>query len=219
MKARIHLLGKILLRFILLLLAVIGLCRFIDSALGPDRLADFQAVDTGRAQTLILMSGNLTQGFGSRADALDGDLYWEGLQGTVRLLELANPEIAGWLIDLHDRKRIVYNFRIPLDHPAYAGTLAFQSPVVPYLLLAPGFWEESDLDKAAILVHEYRHTRQNFAKTMAERGWQLLTLKVLYAPDDNRLEDEAYLYQYGFYRAFGMKPPWLEYLLRQRALI
>lgn len=206
-------------RLLLLLLAVIGLCRLVDAALGPDVVPGFRPVDTGRARTLILMSGNLTRGFGARADELDGDLYWEGLQGTVRLLELANPDVARWLLERHDRKRIVYNFRIPMDHPAYAGTLAFQSPVVPYLLLAPGFWEESDLDKAAVLVHEYRHSRQNFAKTMAERGWQLLTLKVLYAPDDNRLEDEAYLYQYGFYRAFGMNPGWLEYLLKQRDLI
>lgn len=198
----------------LLLLAVTGLCRLAELAMGPDEVSRFKSVDVS-PRIAALVSGNATAYLGPDPAP---DEAWHALQPTLQLLEAANPDIAAWLSDLHARNRIVHGFRLPIDHPAYEGSLAFQSPVIPYLMLSPGFYAEPDIDKAAILAHEFRHSRQNFAKVVGERAWQGFTLKVFFKPDDTRLEDEAYLYQSDFYKAYGLRPSWLEYLLRERGL-
>lgn len=180
---------------------LVGVCHCLDAYWGDGALPGFKAVRAIQKQAHItpVSTTDVTQ----------------ALKATRGILQQTSPAVAEWVWDLQRRDRIIHHFQIPIDHPDYTVTLAFQSPMVHYLLLAPAFWQQSDIDKAAILVHEYRHSRQNVAKVLAVRGWQFLTLQAVFRPDANQLEDEAYQYQAHFYQAVGNVPFWLEYRLKE----
>ena len=206
------------LKLLILIVFVVAGCEIISTQVGDGDLPWLRTVGKSDPSINSLLGENRTEGFSKRMNEIDDALFWEGLQPSLKLLDATAPEMARWVVELHDKKRIVYNFDLPFDHPAYERTVAFQTPLFSTLLLAPGFYDEPDLDKAAILAHEYRHYRQNFPKTMAERGKQLLTLKLFTDPDSNRLEDEAYLYQASFYEAYGEIPLWLQGVLEAKHL-
>lgn len=192
---------------LMLALAVVGLCHVLDYVIGDGALPGFRP---GKIKPAQLEAGHPMLKSSGKKD------YLRALAAPIAILQATSPPIARWVTDLQKKDRIIYRFELPIDHPSYAGSLAFQSPLISYLLLSPGFWEQSDLDEAAILAHEYRHHRQNLFKLIAERASQVLSLRVIHDPDNNRLEDEAYLYQEKFYRAAGHVPDWLRDLLHRR---
>jgi hypothetical protein len=186
-------------------LVVIGLGRVYDLAVGDGAIPAFTTRELTPLERERLVFQNTTAPLAQSNPARPSAEYWRGLQPTLALLRSVNPSVAEWVMGLYREGRIVFDLSLPVDHPAYQNTLAFQSPVVPYLMLAPGYWQQSDLEKAAILVHEYRHHRQSFPKLLSERMAQVLSLQVLFNPDATLLEEEAYRYQGEFYRALGYK--------------
>jgi hypothetical protein len=189
---------KICLAFIIIPLCVIGTCSVLDKIIGDGFLPAFTPSKYTEQKAITQLK--------------NGQDYQASLQTVFRILRTVNPPIAYWL----KRQTVQYQFVFPIDHPQYKETKALHIPFINMLLLGPGFWKETDLDKAAIIVHEYRHSRQNFAKTIGERTSQFLSGQAFLNPDATRLEDEAYLYQAAFYQAVGAEPDWLWYHLQAR---
>lgn len=178
---------------------MIGACLVLDKIIGDGPLPTF-IPGKYKIQTTPITQPKSTKD------------YQTALQPVFQILRGTNPQIAFWL----KQQTIQYQFVFPIDHPQYKETKALHVPFVNMLILGPSFWKETELDKAAIIAHEYRHSRQNFAKVIGERTSQLLSLQTFINPDATRLEDEAYLYQAAFYKAVGTEPDWLRYHLQAR---
>jgi hypothetical protein len=194
---------------ILVILAVLGACAVLDKFIGDGPLPQFA--------TAVHLGGILNVTKPAEDPPPDRRDYEAALQPAIGILRATAPDIAQWVTRHRDSGSIVYEFALPVEHArSTTGTLAFLLPAVDMLVLTRDFWEQTDVDKAGILVHEYRHSRQNLTRKIVERGSQVLSLQIFHDPEATTLEDEAYLYQLSFYHALGQEPAWLRYHLRAR---
>lgn len=206
---------KKLLGYGILLLAVIGLGEVYDKFVGDGPLAGFVPLSHAAPQLLPLKDRNTTGTLSLRP--VSGGQSWQALKVTRDILSASAPEVSAWLTERQAQGEILYDFVPPVEVSAYQDScLSYQSPLTRHLFLAPRFWLQTDGAKAMILVHEYRHSRQNFPKVMAERLAQVLSGSVFSNPNATRLEDEAFLYQRAFLHALGQSDAELNLYLNRR---
>lgn len=143
----------------------------------------------------------------SNQDHVQAQDYWQGLQPTLAIVKAVAPEIYQWVQDQHTTGLIVYEAKPhgeKIANDADSETIAGYHINHKTLHLERGFWTLSDGDKATVLIHEYRHSRQSTYKGAREGMIQFLQ------GDPQRyeslIEDEAYQYQLEAYRALGLRP-------------
>ncbi len=143
----------------------------------------------------------------SNQDNVSAQDYWQGLQPTLSIVKAVAPEIHQWVQDQHSTGRIIYETKLSgkkIDADADSETIAGYQNRNKTLHLEKAFWSLSDGDKATVLIHEYRHSRQSTYKGAREGMIQFLQ------GDPQRyeslIEDEAYQYQLEAYRALGLRP-------------
>jgi hypothetical protein len=88
---------------------------------------------------------------------------WEGLSPSLRILEAVNPEIAKWIDERHTAGKIVFSDAdvISNDH---CRSLAKYDLLSGKLTIQRELFAQCNGNIAAILAHEYRHSRQNYSK-------------------------------------------------------
>lgn len=115
---------------------------------------------------------------------------WSGLSPALAILAQANPEVARWAESLHAEGRLVFT-----DHPAGGGemtcSLAKFDHLSRKLRINPGLYAEPDGSIAAILCHEYRHSRQGFPKVFG----YALSFVLRKGGDPSIVENDAVLYE------------------------
>ena len=126
----------------------------------------------------------------AKQGASDND-RWRGLTFALAILDDVNPQVADWVREMHARGRLVFSER-------HSGMRNQQASLAKYdhlgrkLTVQRALFEENDGEIAAILCHEYRHSRQNVAKLVR------CVLSFVVAADGDRsiLENDAELYEH-----------------------
>lgn len=92
-------------------------------------------------------------------DKIDPDECWIALQPTIDILQKVNPTIAEWIIQCHEENNLIF------EQPGVSqNRLAMYDVIARKVHIYPALFAGSDGDKAAVIAHEYRHSRQNFWK-------------------------------------------------------
>ncbi len=115
---------------------------------------------------------------------------WSGLSPALAILAEANPEVARWAESLHAEGRLVFT-----DHADGGGEMANSLAKFDHfsrkLRINPGLYAEPDGSIAAILCHEYRHSRQGFPKVFS----YALSFVLREGGDPAIVENDAVLYE------------------------
>lgn len=82
--------------------------------------------------------------------------YWEGLQGSLAILDEINPVVAAWVRGKERGGMLRF-----IDHEAELARFDYYNG---QLSISHLFFTETEKKKVACLCHEYRHSRQNFGK-------------------------------------------------------
>jgi hypothetical protein len=90
---------------------------------------------------------------------------WEGLAPTLAILMQTNPEVALWVGDMHAEGRLVFNDS-GAEGKSSVNSLAKFDHFDRELRISPGLYAEPDGAAAAVLCHEYRHSRQRLPKVL-----------------------------------------------------
>ena len=125
------------------------------------------------------------------APQLSDSERWLGLAPALAILDQVNPTVATWVRQEHDRGALVFSDR-------YRGDQGDRDAVAKYdqfegkLIVYRAFFAENDGTAAAILCHEFRHSRQNSAKVFRH------VLSFLFATygDASIVENDAELYEH-----------------------
>jgi hypothetical protein len=165
-----------------------GLPKHLDALLDNNTTSRFQPGLS--LKRMVPENGNMT--------AEQGYQY---LQPSLSIVRQVVPEIADWYAKMQQEGRLIFGTHERAEKLYGADVYAAYDQIRGTLNIGPGFWDMTELDKAANLVHEFRHAKQNMPKVISDRLGQALTLRIL--SDECRIEDEAYLYQEAFYRALG----------------
>jgi hypothetical protein len=118
------------------------------------------------------------------------EIRWQGLAAPLAILDQVNPQVASWLREKNARGRIVFtdSYRGQGDEH---GSLAEYDHFRRALVVHRTLFEENDGEVAAILCHEYRHSRQNLARVFK------CALSFVASADGDRsiVENDALLYE------------------------
>jgi hypothetical protein len=194
-----------------ILLATVGLCHTWDTAVGDGALPTLRRLP---AHQNLAAYQNTTPHMDT---VRTPDDHWRALQPTLRLLRAVSPEIHEWVISVHAEKRLAYTL-LPIHLAMSDGqVLAAYDKNDETLRIGTAFWQHRDGDKAAFLIHEYRHYRQNRAKVIGVLLAKLLSGRFTQYP--SALEDEAFLYQHEAYQALGLPSRTIEEYLEVRDLV
>lgn len=217
MQGRFGRLAKPMLNIVVLLLAMVGLAHVLDYASGDGSLPRFRSLRDSASHLQGRLYRNRSLKLARQEVSISTADGWQAMQPAFFLVRAIAPEIADWLNRMHTRNRIVYRL-LPLQRHFFSRQIYLSSNVNWGVLnVGPAFWNLRDGDKAAFLIHEYRHFRQNRPKVIAS-----LTAEVLSGtlPEyGSVLEDEAFLYQNEAYRALGMPNGLIRPYLRRRNLL
>ena len=120
----------------------------------------------------------------------DGDC-WGGLAPVLTILDEVNPTAAAWVRRQHERDALVFSDR-------FSGRQQSRDALAKYdffdgsLTVYRAAFDESDGAVAAILCHEFRHSRQNPAKVFR------YVLSFMFDPDGDAsiIENDAELYEH-----------------------
>ncbi len=200
-----------LLRITLMLLICIGAATVWDAKIGDGPLPTFNTLTSDVAEHRLL--ARMAQR-NSTADwhpllahtAPHSADYWAALYPSRRLLNTLSPTITKWLDTLHREEHITLSE--PEDIHATYQVSADTELLAAYrysentLYLGQGFWRLRDGEKAAILTHEYRHSRQNVGKRLSHQLAQLIGLGNL--QQDSPMEAEALAYEQAAKMAMGL---------------
>jgi len=115
---------------------------------------------------------------------------WEALASPLAILDEVNPAVAEWVRVMHRKNRLVFADSTKLCEVS-SGQLAVYDSLDGDLTIGRGLFAEADGTIAAVLCHEYRHSRQQFPKTM------LYALSFLWIEggDPAIIENDAMLYE------------------------
>ena len=91
------------------------------------------------------------------------DERWEGLQPTLQILDIVNPEVAKWTREKWRAGKLVFTEGYK-EGVETSNHLAKYSSFNRTLKVSRGIFAEKDGTVATILCHEYRHSRQNMGK-------------------------------------------------------
>lgn len=112
---------------------------------------------------------------------------WKGLSPALAILDRVNPTIAAWVREKHANGLLVFRDDRPDRTVASAKYDMFQGRIV----VRRELFHENDGSIAAILCHEYRHSRQNTGKFFQ------YVLSFLFAREGDLaiIENDALLYE------------------------
>lgn len=124
---------------------------------------------------------------------------WQGLSPALTLLRHTNPEVADWVENIHEKGRLLFTAPAT-DTVDPVGYLAKFDLFQRELRISPGLFAEPDGSVAAILSHEYRHSRQRFPKVFS----YAMSFVFLKGGDPSIVENDAVIYEQEARRAiFG----------------
>jgi hypothetical protein len=191
-------------RWALFLLVLLGACTLYDQAIGDGPLPH---INTLEGVTKISTSNqiNSTHHLPPPVTAKEG---WQALKQSRTLLTGLSPGIAEWLYDLKRKNKIAYG-KMPATLSFYGKSadtpiLAAYEALSGTLYIGNDFWALNNGEKVAILAHEYRHARQNWAKQISVRLAQCMWAGQL--SEHSRLENEAFDYERQVRAALGLPP-------------
>ncbi len=115
---------------------------------------------------------------------------WQGLAPALAILDQVNPQVASWLRQKHDEGRVVFSDNYGGGH-VRRGSLAEYDYFRRTLVVHRTLFEENDGEVAAILCHEYRHSRQNLARLFK----YALSFVVTADGDPSIVESDALLFE------------------------
>lgn len=187
-----------LLSIAVFVLALIGAIQIIAAITGNETVQPFRSLATFRPGLMKTRYEVLTATIKDKDSA---EKHWKALQPTLALLQAINPDISNWMIRLNTEKRIIWTRRATL----------FNWPVLASydwrfndFYLAPEFWRLPEGEKAAVIAHEYFHSRQSKLWMVGDTILEAVSGKL--SEYGSRTEDEAHLYQWFAYRAMDMPP-------------
>jgi hypothetical protein len=127
------------------------------------------------------------------------EVRWAGLKPAMAILDAVNPEVAGWVRRNHDEGRLV--FSDGHKEGRYTSEYLAKYDVLSNKLVVSGqIYAENDGTIAAVLCHEFRHSRQNLAKVARH----LMSFMFHSGGDPAIIENDALLYEQEAYVAiFG----------------
>jgi hypothetical protein len=130
----------------------------------------------------------------SSAHCIDGDTAaetrWNGLAPALAILDKVNPAVAAWVREKHDNALVIFadEYRTRADpSAAQAKYDIFRGRLVVNREL----FCENDGTIAAVLCHEYRHSRQNLGKFCQH----VLSFLFVRGGDLSIIENDAVIYE------------------------
>lgn len=175
---------RYVIRYIVILLALFGLLS-LWTAYGDGPLPAF---------TDLLPSSPLVPSRVSSvhcmAEGASEETRWLGLAPALAILDEVNPEVASWVRQKHEAGQLVFTDRYRSEDgkmPPLAKHDAFKHT----LTVNRGLFAQNDGTTAAILAHEYRHSRQNLPKTIL----YALSFLLRAEGDPSIVENDALLYE------------------------
>lgn len=115
---------------------------------------------------------------------------WQALGPVMAILEEVNPEVARWVRDTRQNGKLTFTNRVKIC-AGPTGQLARYDALRRELTISSGLFAQNDGTIAAVLCHEYRHSRQRFPKTMV----YALSFLRLQGGDPAIIENDALLYE------------------------
>ncbi|NLF70718.1 MAG: hypothetical protein GX575_16930 [Candidatus Anammoximicrobium sp.] len=122
--------------------------------------------------------------------ARDEAARWQGLMPAMAILSHVNPEVAAWIRQTRRDGKLHFAQGVKAGkHPV--SQLAQYDALRGRLTIASGLFAENDGTIAAVLCHEYRHSRQRVPKTV------VYALSFLWKEggDPALIENDALLYE------------------------
>jgi len=173
---------RYLIRYTLLVLALFGLLSLWD-AHGDGRipvLLPLRTMDPCRVSAPRCA-----------ASETGDEARWQGLATALAILDQVCPEVASWVRQRRQAGALVFSDEYCRGRDKQA-SLARYDHVGRRLIVQRALFEECDGEIAAVLCHEYRHSRQNAAKLVK------CALSFVLTADGDRsiLENDALLYEH-----------------------
>lgn len=100
--------------------------------------------------------------------AVDEEIIWEQLQPSLLILKEACPEAEQWVRAQHANQKLSYTW-------GQTGYYAAYHPLGNYLIINESTFKLNNGDKAVVLAHEFRHSRQIITKHIMSIALVLLT--------------------------------------------
>jgi hypothetical protein len=122
---------------------------------------------------------------------VNDDTRWRGLASVLAILDQVNPDVASWVRQRHEAGAVVFSDEYCRGRDKH-GSLAKYDHFGRRLIVQRALFEESDGELAAILCHEFRHSRQNTAKLVK----CALSFVVTADGDRSILENDALVYEH-----------------------
>lgn len=141
-----QLLSIVFVAFLLPVLSMVGFSVFFDALFMNHELPQPQPLTT--KQLLEAISN------GKPVEMLSDP--WSQMQTALRILDKACPQVSAWVRDQEANKSIIYETKTD------GLRLAAFSVSLRILYLYPTFFNKSSRQQAAILAHEFCHSRQGF---------------------------------------------------------
>ncbi len=115
---------------------------------------------------------------------------WQALAPALAILAEVNPDVAAWVRQTHQDGKLSFTNRAKKS-AGPTGQLAKYDAFRGELTVFGGLFAQNDGTVAAVLCHEYRHSRQRFPKTLV----YALSFLVIQGGDQAIIENDALLYE------------------------
>lgn len=113
------------------------------------------------------VQANTTANFFNNASEASRKEWWAALAPTREVLKGLSPEIHDWFVKMHEDKKLVF-YSHNKDKGSKQDSLAYFDVFSRKMYLDTSFLVNNDGEKASIIIHEYRHSRQNAGKLLAD---------------------------------------------------
>jgi hypothetical protein len=171
-------------RYSVFVLALVGLMALLDARGDGPIPVMFPLMDPGKSPHRISSAACAVPGVGNED-------RWRGLAPALAILDDVNPQVADWVRRRHGDGDLLFSDRFSHGRDRQ-GSLARYDSFRRTLLVQRALFEEKDGEIAAILCHEYRHSRQSTAKVAK----CALSFVVSTEGDRSILENDALLYEH-----------------------
>lgn len=163
----------------LVVVFMFGVGSLYDSAIADGKIPEM--VELGRLNPVRYIARfNTTQYLSTTST---DEECWEALQPTLKVLNEMAPHVESWIVDMHQRKKIKF------DHSTFGFCATFDL-VSRELVIYDSMFKEQDGVKAAIICHEWRHSKQNIYKF-----FKYVFSIIIKKPKEEIIENDAYLYE------------------------
>ena len=115
---------------------------------------------------------------------------WQALTPALTILAEVNPEVARWVHQTRQEGKLIFTNCAKIGESS-SNQLAEFDALRRELTISRGLFAENDGTIAAVLCHEYRHSRQRFPKIMV----YALSFLVSHGGDPAIIENDALLYE------------------------